>query len=279
MSATSRAVPSHPINFYGYMISISKLFLAAGVLPLAPSAMAAVSLSFDTPGQFAANFSTAQTQGLITQAATGGLNNSGRIDWSPIAQTQIWTLNTSFQGNLPIWSAEFYMQGTIFSAFGFTTLPTPGESLGYPANSQVTEYLPSIFIVTATADGGTSNGGILAIVKDGDTNALAAQTATSQALVDGWYRYRISVEHLGLGNYDVTGTVHTADASGALLSQIGSVQTVVNNPALAADGEVHLFLGFSEVGTSIDNFQTTIPEPSYLGLLALSASLMLRRRR
>jgi hypothetical protein len=166
------------------------------------------------------------------------------------------------------------MQGTIFSAFGFTTLPTPGESNGYPTNSEVTEYLPSIFIAT-----GTSDGGILAIVKDGDTNVLAAQTATTQPMAEGWYRYRIAVENLGLGNFDVTGTVHTADANGALLSQIGSVQTIVNNPALAADGDVHLFLGFNEVGNSIDNFQTTIPEPASVGLLALSAGLMFRRRR
>jgi hypothetical protein len=53
----------------------------------------------------------------------------------------------------------------------------------------------------------------------------------------------------------------------------------VNNPALAADGDVHLFLGFNEVGNSIDNFQTTIPEPASVGLLALSAGLMFRRRR
>jgi hypothetical protein len=254
------------------MFRFSNLLLVTGVLAIAPSAMAGISLTFDTPGEFAANFSTAQTVGLISQTNTGGLGDSGRIDWSPIAGSQIWTLNTSFQGNLPSWSAEFYMQGTIFSAFGFTTLPNPGDSLGYPTNSEVTGYLPSIFIATATPD-------VLAIVKDGDTNVLAAQTATSQPLTERWYRYRIAVENLGLGNYDVTGTVYTADGSGAIFSQIGSVQAIVNNPALAADGDVHLFLGFNEVGNSIDNFQTTIPEPASVGLLTLSAGLMLRRRR
>lgn len=230
-----------------------------------------MSLDFNAPGQFSDNFSTSQTNGLIAQAPSGGLGNSGHINLGLIAASQVWTLNTPFRGDLSSWSAEFYLKGTFFTQFGFTTTASPQQIDGKPTNNGLTAYLPQIAIGTGNNDGGT-----LGIYNDTDA---AASSSTSVDLTNSWYRYKISVAYLGFNNFDVTGTIHTSDSSGTLLSQIGIVQSTINNPALAAADQAHLFLGFNEVGESIDNFSTTIPEPSLMGLAALPMSFLLRRRR
>ncbi|RYD67727.1 MAG: PEP-CTERM sorting domain-containing protein [Verrucomicrobiaceae bacterium] len=251
----------------------SKLLLGPLLLGSSLAVQAAVSLDFNTSGQFAENFSTFQTEGLIAQAPGGGLGNSGHVNLGIITAAQIWTFNTAFRGDLTSWSAEFYLKGTYFKQFGFTSDATPRQIEGMPVNSAETAYQAHIALGSGN---GTGDGDAIGLYKDG---AVAASSLISVPLTDSWYRYKISVDYLGSDNFDVTGTIHTADASGALLTEIGFIRSTINNPGLASANQAHLYFGFNYPGESVDNFSTTIPEPSVLGLVALSLGFSFRRRR
>lgn len=243
-----------------------------GSLALSQAASAALLIDFNAAGQFANNFSTSQSTGLVTQSASGGLGNTGHIDLSGLSlesgQTQIWTLNTSFNPTLSNWSAEFYLKGSVFANFGVTTQAAPNNVESYPVNGTATAYLPQISMGT---------GGNLVGIFD-ENNVVASDTVTVP-LANGWYRYQLSVSYLGEGNYNVTATVHTADANGALLQQIGTLTTPIHNPELAAAPQAYIYLGIDRVGESIDNFYTTIPEPASASLALMGTALLVLRRR
>ncbi|GAA5120851.1 hypothetical protein JIN84_06100 [Luteolibacter yonseiensis] len=253
------------------MLAKSKLLPVLLVLISPGVSQAALSFDFNTPGQFTNNFSTSQTSGLIAEGASGGLSNSGHVDLGLIGASQVWTLDTPFRGDLSSWSAEFYLKGTFFTQFGFTTTSSPQQVDGMPTNDGQTAYLSGIAMGSGNMDGG--------MIGLYDDSELIASALTSEELTDTWYRYRISVDYIGSNNFNVTGIIHTSTSSGTLLNQVGFVQSTINNPALASADQAHLFLGFNQFGDSVDNFSTTIPEPSGLGLSMLSAFVLFRRRR
>jgi len=252
----------------------NRLFAVLASLAFSQAASAALLIDFNTTGAFANNFSTSQTAGLIIQSASGGLNNSGHVNLSGLApesgHTQIWTMNTAFSPTLSAWTAEFYLKGSEFANFGVTTEAAPRHLTGFLVNDTATAYLPQFSMVT-----GSNLMGIY------DMDSIVQTSATTVPLTSGWYRYQLSANYLGAGNYNVTATVHTADATGTLLQQIGTVTTSINNPDLAAAPQAYLYLNVDRVGESIDNFSTTavIPEPATTGLALVGATLLVLRRR
>lgn len=247
-----------------------RLLFASAIL--APAAHSAVLVDFNTPGQFEQEFSSSQFFNKLAQSETGGLNNSGGIGLDSISSTQIWTLNTSFRGDLESWTAEFYVKAAYFTAFGFTSAPMPGESEGYPLNSTFDAYGSSISMGT-----GNLNGDSIGIANDG---VLVSDELVTVPLVNEWYRYRISVQYLGNNDFQVAAAVNVADSTGAVFAEIASAQALVNNPALAAADDVYLFLGFTQFGESVDNVSfSVVPEPSAFGLALLSSAFLITRRK
>lgn len=260
--------------------------ISAASLVLLSSVQAAVLLDFNTPGQLSGNFSSAQV-GPITQSTTGGANGSGSLNLSGMngtaATQQILTFNQSFAGDLASWSASIYYRGDArnFWQFGFITEAAPALNEGWA--SQGGSFLPVILFASGSVDDGaigfTSyspsnpvNGGIT----DGQLFNIPGDLPTSNE----WYQYSFAVEYLGLSQYSVEGTLRSANADGSLGAVLGTVTSTFTNPELAADDSVYLYLNFYQ-GQAIDNFATSIPEPSgvLLGGIGLAGGLLCPRRR
>ena len=264
-----------------HMKRIPVVFLA-----LLGSLQAAVVLDFDTPGQFAANFSSGQS-GPITQSASGGANGSGSLNLSGMngsaATQQIITFNQAFSGDLESWSASIYYRGDAlnFWQFGFTTEEAPALTEGWA--SQGNSFLPVILFASGSVDDGaigfTSyspsnpvNGGIT----DGQLFNIPGDLPSTNE----WYQYSFAVEYLGLSQYSVEGTLRAANADGSLGAVLGTVSSTFTNPELAADDSVYLYINMYQ-GQAIDNFTTTVPEVSgaMLGSIGLVSGLLCSRRR
>lgn len=244
---------------------------------------AAFTVDFNTPGELAANFSSAQA-GPIVQAGDGGLGDSGSLDLSGLtngAAQQILTLNPSFSGNLSSWNASIYYRGNAhnFWQFGFTTGAAPDIVEGWAFADG--EYLPVIFFQSGGADGGaigfTNYHSGLGNAEFGQIALVPGGLATSAE----WYHYSIAVEYLGASEYSVEGTLNLANADGSLGAELATVTSNFINPDLAADGAAYLLLNMYD-GVTLDGFSTTaVPEPASAALagLGLLAGLVFHRRR
>ncbi|MBB5349949.1 hypothetical protein HNR46_000170 [Haloferula luteola] len=246
---------------------------------------AALSLDFNTPGDFSSNFSTAQTPAIV-ESASGGLNGSGSVDLSGLGGTVInfYTLNTSFSGSLSSWTASVYYHGdaNAFYQFGFTTDAAPGESGSFMSQDGGTTFLPFIYLGSGNADGG-SVGFIGYHSGLSSTDDHVVETNIDLPETDAWYRYDLGVNYLGGDSYQITATLSQASSDGSVVSTLGTITGTTLNPALAADDSVHLYFGLYD-GAALDQFETTavtlVPEPtSALLLLGGMVGFGFRRRR
>ncbi|MCM2273369.1 MAG: PEP-CTERM sorting domain-containing protein [Candidatus Didemnitutus sp.] len=249
------------------------LALVLGVAAVSPLA-ADYTLDFNTAGQFAGEFGSAQP-GPITQSGSGGLNGSGSLDLSGMTggstAQQIVTFNQAFAGNLSSWSASIYYYGNAqhFWQFGVLTTATPALNDGWAHDGS--SYVPSIWLESGNADGGSFGVGSY----DG-----VGETIYDVSIVDGglpasaeWYKYTINVMHTGGSNFTIAGTMNQANADGSLGAVLATALLLIENAAIAADSTVYLYLNLYD-GVAIDNFYTTtytpavIPEPATLAALA-----------
>ncbi|RYD42329.1 MAG: hypothetical protein EOP85_11365 [Verrucomicrobiaceae bacterium] len=260
----------------------SVLPLSALLLATALSAHAAVTVTFDNPGDLTNQFTNTSST-PVAQSSTGGLGGSGSIDLTSIAggDAQYLTFKTPFAGNTEGWSVSvFGYSGTTPAApvtyMGISTAPLVNFE-GSPSTDGST-IAP--FIAFSSGDG--DNGSISSMSHLGGPGLADSHTVEmSTNLAAGtWYRHDLAVSYLGLNEYSVTSSIYGVDASGnnpILLATTGPQQ--YTNAILAADPEVYFFLGVYN-GGSLDDFTVNvIPEASSSLALALGGLALATRRR
>ena len=213
---------------------------------------------FNSPTEFTANFSTSQTIGLASYSASGGIDNTGRFNTGDITASQVWTFQQPFSPTLANWKIGAFMQGTYISAFGVTNKKDPNESLGRPANDDITAYRSHIAIAGGDIDNGT-----IGLYNTADLITLQSELGFTSS----WRYWEMEVTYLGTNQYSVTARIFNANSNGTLASTtplVEEIQTVTNSE-LAGSAEAYIFIGLGSTDIpSIDNFYTsTYVEPSY----------------
>ncbi len=268
----------------------------------ASTASAQVLYDFNTPNQLADNFYPGvQFGGFGNQVASGGLNDSGRVN-GPTTARGFQITNQTFSALTPEITMSIYFQ------FGTTVSPFVGETLwlgiGRDSDSEKTfdPVAGSNNTQIGSATGQSLQVGVgprdntdlvriyFASVVDGTNFIYNAPGSPTAALTTGnWYylevNYTLLAEENGysfsVGLYDSTSTGIVSETS--LLSHSASIV----NPNLA-DGELHAFFGGrhapSAGAVAVDNFAVSsiIPEPSTYaligGILAFGLAFWHRRR-
>ena len=150
------------------------------------------------------------------------------------------------------------MQGTYISAFGVTNKKDPNESLGRPANDDITAYRSHIAIAGGDIDNGT-----IGLYNTADLITLQSELGFTSA----WRYWEMEVTYLGTNQYSVTARIFNANPDGTLVSTIPLVESTetVTNAEMAGSAEAYIFIGLGSTDiSSIDNFYTsTYVAPSY----------------
>lgn len=253
---------------------------------------------FNTPGQLAADFYAGSQGAVGTQAASGGLNNSGWVENGIIAGGRGFeVVDQAFSGLTSDLTMSIYFQwqtNTIFAAeslqlgLGRSTNPdvsfSPvGGNTGL--NAPVSTQALSVGIGPRTVANDVRI--YVSTMTDGSTTNLNQPGSPVATLADGnWYFLEVNFSLLGSNDgfaytVELFNSSNTGVVSG---SSLLSYSSSFVNAGLTA-GDLNAYFGSRNAGqygiTGVDNFYVSaIPEPSVavLSLLGL-VGLALRRRR
>lgn len=295
-----------PINRY-----LSSLAMIACAI-IGTTNASTVLYDFNNTAQFGENFTIGKlsvSQGTITSAAAGGLDDSGSLALPPqFSDSFIYTTNDSVSATFASINVSVYFQVAASSALtgvGLATtiglvdaLPTASEGgapTGVPSPIGQTPITAGFFPANSFVlnlrhlgqNVGTGLDFSLGSYNNGSNTGLAASSAVALT-GENWYMLEAAYTYNGTNSYTLTGQIYNSDISGVIGSALiasGNSWTVTN--AGLADGDTHFLLS-SQNGArrGIDRFDNysfaAVPEPSTTAMLigaGIFGIILVRRRR
>lgn len=260
---------------------MKKLLLTLTAAATASIAQAQTVIDFNTPGEFASDFAGFSN---FSQAATGGLSDSGSVTLTTSSQIAVYQTGVDITGvDNGSFGMYFQYNGASDSGRPFSIGFTSGASDTY-SNSATTTGT-DLRLVLGGAGSGDNYG--LQLLNNGGAFATSLQNVT---LVDGdWYYIQLNVGGISGGDFTgVSGDLFASDDAGNL----GAALKILDNSgtggytttsSLTSDADVYVFFGGQNPSTRgaavADNLTFVVPEPTSAALLIGASGLLLLRRR
>ena len=244
-----------------------------------------VTYDLNSPSQLTGNFHTPYTGSQVSQSTTGGLNNSGALNFRSGGGNQAWYSNGSY--------APLAVGDTLNASlyFKITANNTSSIKLGFASDPQ--SAVDAIAMPTtgswvyfgAWTNFNEGNLDHEVYTNNGEVNS--DNTGTVKFTNGNWYEQQISMTKTAAGAFTLSWNVFNSDSAGNLGSSIISGSKAITAPGL--DTTLYTYIGLENPTSSashqfVDNITMTsdaavVPEPALIGILSSASFGLLVRRR
>ncbi|MEM6550782.1 MAG: PEP-CTERM sorting domain-containing protein [Planctomycetota bacterium] len=290
---------THPKIATAMLLAVTAAVASAA--PITPALGSTITYDFNTPGQLTSDLTFDSGAAAVTQAAVGGLSNSGSVQGAAgnVSQSTVVAKNavsTSTASDFTLTQSAYFKTSPANSLGTFTNQPVLilGITDSATQSASAQNLLPN---PTANSLAGTvtvnnpNNSGNITLEFDGfqtgDIGPFGPPTTVTVA-PDSWLFFEVDYAYeSGADQWRLTYTLSESDADGVVGTQLFNLTLngAVRSNLFGADPDLYGWFGTdTQLDSSVTAFDNitlvgVIPEPGSLGLLSLGGLAMLRCRR